>query len=301
MQNILLYAATVMIWGTTFFAIKFQLGVVDPFVSVSYRYAIAGVLLLAYCAASGRLRQRLTVKQHSYMALFGLLLFCLSYCMTYTGTQYLASGLVSVCFSTITVMNIINQRIIFKIPINKQVVIGTALGLIGITLIFAPEVQAISLHDATMLGIAICIFAAYLASLGNMASMKNKALDIPVTVSTGYGMLYGALFAGILALIMGKDFGFSYEAPYIISLLYLAIFGSIVAFLCFLTLINNIGADKAAYATILFPAIALALSTIYEGYEWSALSILGFALIIGGNIIAMRKTKAQKGLTKIRG
>ncbi|MBX2835100.1 MAG: EamA family transporter [Micavibrio sp.] len=301
MKNTILYMATVLIWGTTFYAIKLQLGVVEPFVSVTYRFAIAGLLLLGYCAVTKRLKTKLSTRQHLFMAIMGLTLFSANYYMAYHGTIYVTSGLVALAYSTVTIMNILNQRLFFKIPVSKQVVLGTLIGLIGMAFVFSHEIENFSLADSSTKGLMLCLCGALMSSLGNMCSMKSTKLDIPITVSTAWGMCYGSIFSLIACLIMDKEFTFSTTPEYIGSLLYLTIPGSIIAFMCFLTLIKNIGADKAAYATIMFPAIALSISTYLEGYNWSTLAIAGAALILFGNFIAMRKNKGEKALTKIRG
>lgn len=293
MKDIILYVATVTIWGTTFYAIKFQLGVVDPFVSVGYRFTIAGALLLGYCYITGRLKNRITIKQHSFIAILGLFQFCMAYCLTYLGTDYLTSGLVSLCFSTITIMNIVNQRLIYKIPFCKKVIIGTITGLTGMACIFSPEISSFDLSDSSSKGLILCLIAAYTASLGNMTSIKTTHMNISVTVFTAYGMFYGGIITLAFCFITGIEFSFSTNISYIASLLYLSICGSLIAFLCFLTLIKNIGADRASYSTILFPVIAMTISTLFEGYKWSPIAIVGVTLILLGNIIAISKTKAK--------
>lgn len=288
MHNILLYAITVLIWGSTWFVITFQLGVVDPLVSIAYRFGLAAIILLAFLALRGRLNIRqFTPNQHSYIALQGFLLFSLNYWLFYLGTGHITSGLVAVIFSTMTLMNTFNQALIFKIPINKQVVLGSMIGLAGVSAVFWPEIGNMGQNESVLTGIWLCLGASYIASLGNMAALRNSRDQIPVLEGNSLGMAWGALFSFAIILITGKTISFDMSFDYIWSLFYLAILGSAVAFGCYLTLMKNIGADKAAYATVLFPIVALIISTLFEGYVWTPEAFIGMGLVVAGNVIAM--------------
>ena len=288
MQNFILYAATVLIWGSTWFVITFQLGDVDPLVSIMYRFALAACVLLPFLAIKGRLKfHAYSTRQHAFIALQGLLLFCLNYWLFYHGTRFLTSGLVAVIFSTMTLMNITNQALFFKIAVKKQVILGSLIGLSGITAVFWPEIAHLNGQDSVLLGLGLCLIASYVASLGNMAAVRNNRDHIPVLESNSYGMAYGACFSLLFILLTGTPITFDTGFNYIWSLAYLAILGSAIAFGCYLTLMQRIGADKAAYATVLFPIVALIISTIFEGYVWTIEALVGMGLVIVGNIIAM--------------
>lgn len=288
MQNIILYALTVMIWGSTWYAITFQLGVVDPIVSLTYRFALASIILLAFLAVTKKLKTaKFTRRQHAFIALQGILLFSLNYWFFYMGTGHITSGLVAVIFSSISILNAVNQVIIFKIPLKRQVLIGSAFGLCGIGAVFWPELTGQSISHGTMVGIGLCILASYVASLGNMASLRNTRDDIPVMQASAFGMGYGAMCSAIIALIKGAEFTFEPTLGYSLSLVYLALFGSAIAFGCYLTLLKNIGADKAAYAAVMFPIVALLISTVFEGYIWTPQALAGMGLVVVGNIITM--------------
>ena len=290
MNNVLFYVATVLIWGSTWLGIKLQLGVVDPMVSVTYRFALASALLLSWCAVR-KMNMRFSVREHGFMLLQGILLFGFNYLFFYKAELYVTSGLAAVLFSTILVMNIINGAVFLGKPIDGRVVFGGTLGLIGIVLVFLPEISSFSLDNQGIRGIALCLLATLFASWGNITSARNQKYRLPIIQSNAYGMGYGALFIGFVALISGKTFSVDMSASYLGSLVYLVIFGSIIAFGCYLSLVGNIGADRAAYSTLLFPLVALAISTIWEGYLWSVASLSGVAFIITGNfcIIARKK------------
>lgn len=296
MQNFLLYAATVLIWGSTWLAIKFQLGVVDHLLSVCYRFGIAAAMLLVFCAATRRLQtlKSFTRLQHGFMALQGFCLFCLNYALIYQGTAYLTTGLVAVCFSTIAIMNVFNQRIFLGGVFEIRTLFASLVGLAGIVCMFWPEIEKISDPYPVLLGGAYCLLSAYSASLGNILSFRNSSDGMPVIETTMLGMAYGTVFSLILALTQGTALRFDPSFPYVASLLYLSFFGSVLGFGCFLTLVQRIGAGKAGYSAILFPVIALALSTLFEHYIWTFPSVIGALLILGGNVLAMKKTPSLK-------
>lgn len=228
------------------------------------------------------------------MFLQGVLLFGFNYLFFYIAELSLTSGLAAVVFSTIVVMNIVNGTLILGYPIEKRVVTGGTLGLVGIVMVFRPEITSFSMAQSGMAGILFCILATFLASLGNITSARNQQEGLPIIQTNAFGMTYGALVMLATAFLMGKPFIFDYSTTYVVSLVYLAVFGSIVAFGCYLSLVGNIGADRAAYATLLFPIVALAISTVWEGYQWTASSATGVALIIIGNFWVMTKKKKVK-------
>ncbi len=126
--------------------------------------------------------------------------------------------------------------------------------------------------------------ATLLASLGNITSARNQRHGLPIVQTNAFGMGYGALAMYLVILLAGKPLALDLSVIYMGSLLYLALFGSVIAFGCYLTLVGNIGADRAAYATLLFPIVALLISTVWEGYLWTVSSAVGVALILLGNL-----------------
>ena len=283
-----LYAATVLIWGTTWLGIKLQLGSVDPMVSVFYRFVAASVILMVYCRLAG-LRMRFHPKDHIFMALQGLVLFSVNYWIIYMASIHLTSGLVAVIFSSIVFMNMINGALLMGSPIRLSVVLGGVIGIAGIAIVFWPEISSFSLSDTTALGVVLTMISTFLASLGNIISARHQKYELPVIQTNAYGMAYGAVIMGIVVIVSGKTINFDTSFVYIGSLFYLAVFGTVIAFGCYLKLIGKIGADRAAYATMLFPIVALGISTFYEGYQWSAPNIIGMLLVLAGNGLVINK------------
>ena len=283
-----LYGATVIIWGTTWLAIKFQLGSVDPMVSVLYRFIAAALTLFLYCRLRG-LRMRFHLKDHIFMALQGLVLFSVNYWLIYLAEVHLTSGLVAVIFSGIVFMNMINGALLLGSPIRSNVLLGGAIGVLGIVLVFWPQLISFSFSDKSALGLVLSVVSTFMASLGNIISARHQQNNLPVIQTNAYGMAYGALIIGVISFFSGKTFSFEMSLSYVGSLFYLSLFGTVIAFGCYLKLIGKIGADRAAYATMLFPIVALGISTFYEGYQWAPHNIIGMAVVLIGNWMVLSK------------
>ncbi|MCP3888998.1 MAG: EamA family transporter [Desulfobulbaceae bacterium] len=292
MKNFIFYLSTILIWGSTWIGIKLQLGVVDPMVSVGLRFALAAILLLLWCRLKN-LNLKFSRNDHLYIGLQGTFLFCLNYLLFYLAELQLTSGLAAVVFSTILLMNVINGRIFLGNPLDMRVIVGGILGLSGIVLVFKSEITSFSLDSQTFKAVLFCILATYLASIGNILSARNQNHKLPIVQTNGLGMAYGALLMLGTALVTGKDFTIEPTLIYLGSLCYLAVFGSIIAFGCYLALVGNIGPDRAAYATLLFPIVALIISTIWEDYRWTQAAIGGVVLILCGNLLMLKREKKQ--------
>jgi len=209
------------------------------------------------------------------------------------------SGLLALVFSTIVLMNMINGALLFRFPVNAGVLAGAGLGLFGIALVFFPEVRDFEASRDTILGLGLAVVATYLASLGNMGSVYTQRRRLPVVQTNALGMAYGAVItlgvAAALATWGRLEFGIDLSFPYLASLIYLAIFGSVLGFGAYLTLLGRIGADRAAYATVLFPVVALGISTALEGYVWTAPALAGTVFILAGNVLVLKARKPPPG------
>jgi drug/metabolite transporter (DMT)-like permease len=289
-----LFAAAALIWGSTWLGIKYQLGVVAPEASVSYRFALAAVLLAAWCATSGR-SLRFDARQHAFIALQGTLLFGLNYVGVYWAEQYATSGLVAVLFSTIVFMNPIGARIAFGTPLGARTLFAAALGVMGVALLFLPELSHVRDGGDATLGIVFGLGATVIASAGNLTAVRNQRAGIPVLPGTAWSMLYGAGVAAIAGLLHGIPWTFDASAPYLLSLAYLSVFGSVIAFGSYLTLMKHVGPARAAYVGIAVPVVALALSTLFEGYRWTWTAALGVVLAVIANWIALRPAAPASG------
>jgi drug/metabolite transporter (DMT)-like permease len=288
----LIYAIVVLIWGTTWFVIKFQLGVVEPEISLVYRFGLAAACVFAWARMTG-IPLSLSWREHRYIALQGATLFCLNYWMTYLSTGYLTSGLVAVIFTSIIFFNIVNGRVLLGTPVETRVVVAAGAGVLGVALLFLPELQA-ALHEPRIAhGAGLALAATYVASLGNMAASRNTQADLPVVTVNAYGMAYGAAGLAAIAAIRGTPVDFDPRWPYVLSLLYLSLAGTSLAFGLYLALIKRVGASRAAYSSVLFPVVALVVSTLFESYRWSLPAVVGLAVLVAGNALALGGAKRR--------
>jgi drug/metabolite transporter (DMT)-like permease len=298
--NALLYAITVLVWGSTWIAIEFQLGVVAPEVSVFYRYAGAAALLFTWCLVRG-LQLKFDPRAHTRFVLLGIMLFCLNYIVAYHAQRFITSALTAIAFSTMLWMNIINSRLFFGVRAGGRVLGGALLGVAGIVILFMPEIDGVSFSDATLYGASLAVLGALIASLGNMVSQSAQKEGLPIVQSNAWGMLYGAILTGAIAFGQGKEFAFEASYSYVSSLLYLTVFGSIVAFGAYLTLLGRIGAHKAGYAMVMFPVVALVISFFFEGLQITANVVAGIMLVLLGNVFVLRTRKAAQSSDKLPG
>jgi drug/metabolite transporter (DMT)-like permease len=285
-SNALLYAITVLVWGSTWLAIEFQLGVVAPEVSVVYRYAGATLLLFAWSRARG-LNLAFGLRENGRFFLLGMLLFGLNYILTYRAQIYISSALTAIVFTSIVWLNIVNARIFFGVRAGPRVIIGALLGIAGIVTLFAPQVAELTMSDTVLYGCMLAGLAALIASFGNMVSQSAQKSGLPVVQSNAWGMFYGMIITAAIAVYRGDDFVFDWSPGYIGSLLYLTVFGSVIAFGAYLTLLGRIGAHKAGYAMVMFPVVALALSAIFEDMKIDATVIAGTLLVLTGNVFVL--------------
>lgn len=290
--NASLYGITVLIWGTTWIAISYQVGTVAPELSVGYRFVIAAALVFVWALI---LRQslRFAWRTHLLLAAMGFCLFSVNFYLFYQAAAYLTSGLLAVVFSTASVMNIVNGRILLGRRSEPRTLLGALLGICGVALMFWPEVQSFDLADAGVAGLLLSLGGTFCFSLGNIASARAQAQGLPVISCTAWGMAYGALAMCTLALVNGAELTLDPRPAYVISLLHLAVFGSVLAFGAYLTLLGRIGADRAAYATVLFPLVALAISTVVENYVWTPAALVGVVLVLAGNFLVLLRPGAK--------
>ncbi len=288
MINWFLYLIVVFIWGSTWLAIKWQLGEVAPEISIFYRFAIASFLLILFCLFR-RISLKFSRKNHLLLFLMGAGMFSLNYIFVYQATFYLISGLVSVIFSLVSFFNILNNYLFFKTRPTKLILSGAVMGLCGIVTIFWNDLIHISFQDQILIGICFALIATLIFSLGNIVSRFSHLRGMRLVSSTAIAMGYGTLIMLAYIWLRHIPFSWSNQWIYVGSLFYLAIPGSIIAFLCYLSLISRIGVNQAGYATVFFPVIALLFSFFAESYQWHATDFVGIGMVVLGNLFIMKR------------
>jgi drug/metabolite transporter (DMT)-like permease len=287
LKQILFFIIPCFIWGSTWFAIKFQLGQVDPLVSVAYRFLIAGLLLMAFSALR-KLNLRYTLREHLLMILQGIILFGFNYWLVYLAETTLTSGIVAIIFSFSIFTNIFFNYLLLKGKIKKEVMAGAILGIVGTLLIFNQELKNSEQISIGYEALMFCLGSIVLASLGNILSKYNQTRKLPVIQTNAFSMTYGSLVMLLMVPLSGRSFSFEATFPYIASLLYLSLFGSIIAFTLYLKLVGDIGPDRAGYTTLVAPVIALVISSFFENYQWGIVAVFGVLLLFTGNIFALK-------------
>lgn len=285
-MNLFLYAGTILLWGTTWIAIHFQLGEVPVLVSAFYRFALAGALFLPTLMLFGRV-QRTGWRDHGFFVLQGCCLFSFNFVCFYTASQYVVSGLISVVFSAATLFNALNSRLLWGERPESSVYPAAALGITGLVMLFWNSIADGGFDRDAALGLGLSLLGTYFFSLGNMVSVRNSRRGIRPWTSNAYAMIYGALALLACVVATGAEWQLDTGPVYLGSLVYLAIPGSILGFTAYLSLVGRIGANRAAYATVLFPIVALGFSAWFEGYRWTALSFSGLLLVLLGNLVAL--------------
>jgi drug/metabolite transporter (DMT)-like permease len=286
--NWLLFLVPSFIWGTTWLAIKFQLGVVAPEASVAYRFGLASALLLGWCAVRG-INLRFDLRAHATFAFLGVLQFALNYVLVYLAELHLTSGLVALVFGLMVLWNLAGARVFFGTPVPATVGAGAALGLGGVTLVLWPDVSRMHGIAAQGWGVALAVMGTLAASAGNLWSQRIYRRGVPVVPSTAWAMFYGAASVALYCALRGFPFTFDWSLPYVASLAYLAVFGSVFAFVAYLSLLRRVGAGRSGYTAVVIPVLAMATSTVFEGYRWSLVPLLGMVMVGVGNVLMLRR------------
>lgn len=287
--NAALYALVVLIWGTTWIALKWQLGPVPIALSIAYRFAIAGLILMVWLLWK---KQMIVPKGRAALLVVaqGLCLFCLNFVCFLQASQSLTSGLIAVVFSSASLWNALLARVIYRRALSPQVLGGGALGLLGLVLLFTPEIQQAGPH--TLPGLAWALAGTWCFSSGNLLSSALQQAGLKPAQTNAWGMGVGTVVLLSYAFVQGIPLQWDDSGRYLGALLYLAIPGSVIGFTAYLTLVGQLGPEKAAYSTVLFPIVALNVSAWLEGYQWTALALLGLGLVMLGNVLVFKPRAA---------
>ncbi|MFN7097498.1 MAG: DMT family transporter [Gammaproteobacteria bacterium] len=294
MINTALYIGTILIWGSTWLAIQYQVDSVNPVWSVAYRFAIATIILFVYCFAK-KLPMKFNKQEHLAILLQSALIFSINYILYYLGSAHLISGYVAILGATIAIINIFNCRLFLNMPLNKKALLGAIIGIAGLVVVFWQEFASIKAGDMAFetlaMAVFFCLLGTYVASLGNIVSKRNQDLNLPIVQTNAWGMLYGTLITASIAAAFRLPMHIDFSFQYLFALLYLSLFGSVIAFGLYLKLLGSIGPDRAAYLFVVTPIVALILSSFFEGFHWESSTIVGILMILAGNTLVMSAPK----------
>lgn len=285
-MNLMLYLAVVLIWGTTWLAIfiQQQAAVTAVTVAVFWRFLIASLVMLAALRFSGRLKT-LNLKDHLFCLLQGCCVFGFNFVCFYYAAAWISSGLESVIFSMAVIYNALNSWLFFRQRPTPRLLPATLLGLGGIVALFWQDIAATRQAPEILWGVGLSALGTLGFSFGNMIATRHQRQQCDLLTTNSYAMLYGALVMALLSLLTGEKLAPAWNLTWLGAVSYLALFGSVLGFGAYFTLVRRIGASQAAYSTLLFPLVALTLSTLYEGYVWHANALIGLTMILAGNLV----------------
>ena len=230
---------------------------------------------------------KVNLVNHAFFLAQGGLLFGLNFWTIYLAEVYLTSGIVAVIFSLLVFFNIINGRIFLNRAISAKTLIGGVMGMLGVGMLFYPEIIKYSLSEGALTGFAMAILSVLIASLGNITATRNGQTGLSIWSINAWSMLYGSLILSIIALLSGVEFSYESTFEYTASLVYLSVFGTVLVFSAYLKLLVSMGPDRAAFTSLIIPFVAIALSTIFEDYQWTPIAVIGFLVVIIGNFIVI--------------
>jgi drug/metabolite transporter (DMT)-like permease len=211
-----------------------------------------------------------------------------NFLLFYYAAEHVASGLLSIVFSLASIGNVALGAMIFGTRIERRVVIGGGFGVVGVAMMFAPELGGMRMDIAALIGLALSAAGTLCFCVGNMLSLAAQRKRMPVFATIGWSMLYGVAFMAAFAFLRGDNFVLDFSATYLGGLLYLSVIGSVLAFGVYFTLLGRIGAARAGYTTVMYPVVALIVSTFAESYRWTLLAVLGLAAVLAGNLLVLR-------------
>ncbi|HEY6511707.1 MAG TPA: DMT family transporter [Burkholderiaceae bacterium] len=282
-----LFWVPTLIWASTWHVILYQLAEASPLVSVASRFLLAAVVLLGVAAARGQ-PWRLAPRWHGWLLATGVVQYSINYWAVYEAERHIPSGLVAVLFSLMVFGNALLGWRLFGQPVTRRFVVAAACGVLGVVLIFWPEVAAAHARPHAAFGLGIGLLAVVCACVGNVLTLTLTRRGLPLVPMLGWCMGYGALALWGVAAWQGAAAPSAPGPAWWLSLLYLTVFGSVIAFFVYFKLAQRVGPARAAMTGVMIPPIALVVSAALEGWRPDALSWAGLALCLGSVYVATR-------------
>jgi len=288
-----LFAICVVVWGTTWHAITYQLFDFSAESGVAVRFALAGSAVLAFCRWRGVPLAR-SLADHGALALQGVFLYGVSYVCVYHAERFVPSGLVAVGYSASPLLSGIGAALLFGAALSRRFVVGGVLGVCGVVVIFWTEITRASGSERATLGALFTVASVLLSAVGSLVASRNRKRGIALLPAMGFGMIYGSIAAAIVALAVGRSIVVPSAPSWWLSLAYLAFAGSVLTFACFLTLQDRVGVGAAGTVGVMTPLLALVVSIALEGFRPDVRTAAGAALAVAGN--ALMLLPARSGL-----
>ena len=292
LRGVASFILVTLIWGSTWLVIKDQISSVPASWSVTWRFALAALAMFLLVIIR---RDPLRLDRGGmWLALvIGIFQFSANFQFVYGAQHFLTSGLVAVFFALLLVPNAGLARVFLGTPIGGRFMAGSAVALGGIALLLLHEYNMAPPGTSVPLGIALSLGAVSCASVGNVLQAGPVARRQSALPLIAWSMAFGALANALFAAITTGSPVLDPRPEYLLGIVYLAIMGSVVTFPLYFALIRDWGPGKAAYNGVAVPVVAMALSTLFEGYRWSVLAGSGAVLAMFGLLIALSGRNSQ--------
>jgi drug/metabolite transporter (DMT)-like permease len=279
-------------WGTTWYAITLQFGVVDPVVSVAYRFALAAALLFSWCLLR---REPLSLDRAQHLAAFGVGFFAIfiDYPLTYWAEQRVVSAVVAVIFAALAFCNLIAFRLAFNQRAPRSAWAAACLGIVGVAVLSWSEIAGAEMNARALIGLAMALGAVITAAAANLFAHRGEEAGAPLAPLMAWAMAYGSALLVPFVFLSGRAWTFDATPRYMLSLLYLAVMGSVVAFLLYFGLARRRGYATASYILALTPLVAMVMSTVFEHKRWGITGLAGVAIVLLGQWLLLRAQSAD--------
>lgn len=281
-----------VIWGTTWYAITWQLGTVDPAASLTWRFGLAALLIFVGCAVT---RRPLALNRAQHLAAVGqgAFVFAVSYSFTYAAEENVTSAIVAVVFASLAFLNLVLFRLVVGQRAHRAAWIGATLGIVGVAVLSGGEALGDGLDRQALLGIGLAFLAVLSSAVGNYFSWRGQLAGSAVLPQTAWAMAYGTAMLALFGLATGARFTIDPSSGYVISLLYLAVFGSVIAFVTYFAVAKARGYALASYISALTPPIAMLVSAVFEDARFGWAAAVGLALVLAGQVLLTRAPRAD--------
>jgi len=265
---------------------------VAPELSVAWRFLLAALIVAAWCRLRG-LSMRLRPAEHAALALMGITMYSIGYIFVYHAERYIVSGLVAVGYSATPLLSMLGLRLFFGQRVTARMALGSLSGLVGIALVFWPELGRLAQSRDVAAGAVFTVLAVLVTTAGGLIAHRNHLRRLHGWPTMAWSMGYGGACALAVALALGRPIAFDVSGPYIASLFYLTLLGTVATFGAWLTLLGRIGPARASYVGVMVPIVALIISTVFEDLAWHPLMVLGIAISAAGNVLVLRNAPRQ--------
>ena len=292
LSDFALYAVLVGIWGGSFIAIEFQLGVVANEVSILWRYLMAAIAMTGVCFIAKRRMSGFSLADHLHFVALGAFFFSFNYILIYRAQTELTSGLAAITFTMALFFTTLNARIFLGASLNPRIILGGVVGVAGLAVLFGDSILQVGVDAGTFVGLGCMLGSAYVVSLATIVTAKLNVRRVPALQANAWGMIYGAGFVMIYVLALGRELTFEWTFAYVASLAYLTFPAGVLAFIIYFSIVARIGPARSSYFTLMSPMVAIVLSVLIEGLPVTLALAGGVLAILAGNFIAMRASSA---------